>query len=151
MNIFEEASQYTIDDNLKKILQLCSKNRPPPEFKISKGKIITSKGNTYDIPSEPIEVFNLVFNILNGIEIVPKVVTPTSTKRVLGINDDALYFFARKKSREYGYGNDYVDNLISCIYTAIYCESISQDDIRWNGEQIESIEGIDCKNIKIKK
>lgn len=150
MSIYEQAAAYTLDDNMKKILLNCAKNKWPQQFKVMKGKIYTSSGNIYDMPKEPMDLCNIIHDILHGIDKAIVTVTPTRSSKsqiLLGgnIGDDAIYNFARRESARYGFDSSHTDKLYSCIYTAIYVGDIINEDIEMENSIITRIRGIDTR------
>lgn len=149
MSIYEQAAAYTLDDNMKNILLRCAKNKWPQQFKVMKNKIYTSSGNIYDMPRDPMDLCNIIHDIMHNIDKPVMAITPTRMSKqqvVMGnIGDDAIYNFARRESQKYGLDNNHTDKLYSCIYTAIYVGDITNKDVEVDGQIITNIRGIDTR------
>lgn len=155
----EQAIQYTLDDNLKKILQGCIKKKWPPQFKITNGKIITTKGNTYPVPQEPMAACNLIHDIINGqeIHVFPVKSYPSNTRGtsisnssrssripgISGISDDSIYSFVKRETKRLKRDEYYMETLLSCIYSSIMINYITDKDFIFKDGKIASIKGID--------
>lgn len=158
-NIFAIASTYTLDNTLQSVLKQCAVGKYPAQFKVNKGKIVTSKGNIFEISRDPMEVCNLVHDLLHGNDRSPKVVSRQmaiiensrrssrssvkSTASAVGISDDAVYAFAKRETHRLGKDEYHKERLISCIFTAIMLGIVSPVDFTMDGERIISIHGID--------
>lgn len=156
LGIFSQACLCTFDSHLQSVLQLCAKGKYPSQFKVTKGRIVTTKGNTFEISRDPMEVCNLVYMIINGQEKSPKaqydVLESKMMSRVsrssgmsVGVSDDAIFSFAKREAQRLGRDDYYRDQLKSCIFTAILLGDISPSDFELDGEKILSIRGIDTK------
>lgn len=149
MSVFEQASYYTFNTAIKQILIGCSKNKFPQQFKVSKGKIMTMKGNHYTIPTDPMDLCNLVQRIYFGQEESENVPIVPSTRRK-GSEDDmdmSIYAFCMREAERLGRDIDYIDMLYSCIYTGLYTHRITPNDIKLANSCITSILGINVRDI----
>jgi hypothetical protein len=153
-NVFTNAIGYTMDSALKEILQNSSKGKYPSQYKVLKGKIHTVKGNIYDIPSDPMDLCNLIHDIMNGQERTTKsIVIESSSSRssINGITDDMIYSYALRECRRLGRDEQYTEKLRSCIYTALLLDMISYSDFNIRNNKIQSISGINTSTIMIEK
>lgn len=154
MQLFTQASQYTLDSSLKKVLTLCAQGSYPSQFRVHNDQIVTVKGNKYDIGTDPMYLCNLVHDILNGVERVSSFISPVESSRSTnksGIPDDAIYAYARKQATLLGKSYGYIERLQSCIFTAINLGDITINDFLMNGHNIDSIRGIDVIKVAIIK
>lgn len=153
-----KASLYTLDPNLQGILQLCSKGKWPTQFKVVKGKIVTAKGNTFEISRDPMEVCNLIHDIISGQEkckVSQQIQILEDSRRssratrsvgsTVGVSDDAIYSFARRETRRLGKDEYHKEQLLSCIFTAILLGEISASDFILENEKIISIKKINTE------
>lgn len=158
-SIWTQASLYTLDKNLQAVLKRCDTGKYPSQFKISKNKIVTFKGNVFDIPMNPMELSNLIHDIMNGQEKVQRSISLSedtrrssrSTGSNVGVSDDAIYSFARRETRRLKRDDYHKDLLISCIFTAILLEDITSHDFILNGDKIVSIRYLNTDKICIEK
>lgn len=148
-SIYQQASKYTMDTSLQSTLLSCAKGKFPPSFKVSRGKIITAKGNTYVYPRDPMDMCNLIHDIVNGNEkdtnSRKEVVStrPTrSTSTLPGIRDDEIYAFAEREAIRLQKDKYHEDMIRGCIFTALFLKRISFSDFELSGEKIVSIRGI---------
>jgi len=137
-------------------LQNCAKGKYPPYLKVLKGKIVTVKGNTFEISRDPMEVCNLVHDIMNGqekssrstqqnlvLEESRRSSRPSrSAGSTVGVSDDAIYSFARRETLRLQKDEHHERQLSSCIFTAIMLGDISACDFDLKDEMIISISGI---------
>lgn len=143
-----------MDPNLRDILIACSKGKSPSQFKVSKGKIITLKNNTYDIPTDPMDLCNLIHDIMHGQERATKpiIIEPSSSRTLItGISDDAIFSYTLRESKRLGRDDHYSEQLRSCIYTALLLENITYRDFVIVNGRISSINGIDTSIPSIEK
>lgn len=159
LSVFSQAAHYTLDPNLQAILQGCVKGKYPSQFKVVKGKIITLKGNTFELSRDPMEVCNLIHDIINGQEKSPRTPiqssvlgesrrssrTSRSAGSAVGVSDDAIYSFAKRETRRLKKDDYHEDQLRSCIFTAIMFNYISATDFIVQNEKIISINGINTE------
>lgn len=139
MSIFHEASYYTMDDKLKKVLIKCSRNIFPSEFKVMNGFIITKTGHHYDIPNEPMELCNLIHDIMCGREPAQKRSASTTVRVRRTICPDAIDKYAMTKARD----GSHKERIVSCVCTALYMGYIDESDFIYSGNIISRINGID--------
>lgn len=150
-SIYISATQYTLDPAIRLLLLNCDKGKYPPQFKITKGRISTALGNVYDVPRDPMDLCNLIHDIMSGQERSVKKITPISeTKRSsrsftnnIGISDDAIFSYAKRESSRLGMDDLHRENLLSCIYTGIMLGQVSISDIIYDGQRIININKID--------
>lgn len=132
---------------MKKILLGCAKNRWPSQFKATKGKIVTASGYSHAIPTDPMDLRNLIHDIMNGTDRKESLTAITRTRSntsVTGsIPDDAVYAFARKEANRHGYDENHMNKIASCIFTALFVGDITPEHIHMNGVVITHIDGID--------
>lgn len=147
MSIFERASFFTLDERMKKILVECSKGRFPPEFKVSGGYIHTKTGNRYNVPSDPMDLYNLIHDIVLGTEPAQRMAASSVIRKKPVICDDAISKYAVSMGRDQNHSN----KLLSCIYTAIYMGYVTPRDIIYSGNVIVDIKGIDVSTPCIKR
>lgn len=144
---FEQAATYTLDKGMKGILYDCSIGKYPLQFKMVRNAIHTTKGNRYDIPSDPIDLMNLVYDIMHGQEAIKKIITNTPSSRVISgcpnITNDAIHCYAYMQSRNLGRDDLYAGKLYSCIYGALFVGRLSMDDIHMKDDIIISIDRLD--------
>lgn len=144
---FEQAATYTLDTNFKGILHACSLGKYPPQFKVVKGVIQTFKGNKYTVPTDPFELMNLTYDIINGQEVVKRIVNNTASSRAVpgypDITDDVLYCYAVHQSKMLGKNAEHAAKLYSCIYGALFIGRITMQDIQLRDDIIVSIGKID--------
>lgn len=159
LGIFIQGAHYTLDTTLQGILQSCAKGKYPPQFKVSKNKIITIKGNIFDLSRDPMEVCNLVHDIMNGQEKSPKAAQQSlvleesrrssrpsrSAGSTVGVSDDAIYSFARRETMRLKKDEYHKGQLLSCIFTAIMLGDISAMDFILKDDRIISINGINTE------
>lgn len=146
MTIFSDSASYTLDDSLKNTLLSCSKGKYPSQFRVYRGRIVTSKGSSYDIPSDPMDLCNLVHDILSGVDkpaIQSIPLSNSSTRRSSPIADDAIYSYARRETSRLGKDDYHREQLTSCIFTAILLGDIDSSDIVIQGDRIVNISKID--------
>jgi len=156
-SIFLQASMYTLDTKLKSILESCSKGKYPPDFRINRNKIVTSKGRKYDICHDPMDLCNLIHDIIYKTEsqckFIPASSSRSSTKRTTRllpeISDDAIYHFAKRERIRLNKDEYYEELLSSCIFTAILIESIKYTDFQTENGIIKHINNIDTNIPKI--
>ena len=137
-----------MDNELKAILCNCAKNRWPQKFRVNKGKIITTLGNIYDMPNDPMDLSNLIHDIMIGNERVlknnkppPSSVRKNSTNRL----DLDIYGYACSEAIRLGKSQEYIDLLFSCIHTALYLGYIAEHDIVYKDGRIVSVKGINIE------
>lgn len=154
MSIFEQASYYTFNSNIKTILLNCAKNKFPQQFKLSRDKIVTMKGNKYDIPSDPMDLCNLIQKICMGNDIPDRKPIPPSstTKRKTDDQlDIAIYAFCIRETYNLNKDLYYTNMLYSCIYTGLYTKNININDIIIKNGCIIRINGLNTKELKFIK
>lgn len=158
-SIYEQAMAYTFDQNLINILKGCSKGKWPPQFKVSRNKIETQKGNKYVLPKNPMELCNIIHDIISGQEKSTRQIIVDSTKSSIrkssnsysiGISDDAIYSFAKRESSRLGKDDRHREQLQSCIFTAILLKRITRENFQMEKDRIIRIDGIDTENILIR-
>jgi hypothetical protein len=155
-SIYEQAMMYTFDQNIINVLKGCIKGKWPPQFKVSRGYIETTKGNRYKLPNDPMELCNLVHDIISGQEISMRNNIPAQSKSIrksnrnnTGLSDDAIYSFAKRETQRLGKDEYHKEQLQSCIFTAIFLKRIDISDFVLDKDKIISIKGIDTENILI--
>lgn len=144
MASFEQASHFTLNPDIKKLLIDCSHNKWPPSFTVKRGKIHTAAGNIYDIHANPMDLCNLVHDILSGIERKNVTVLP-STRKASEITDDMIVAFSRRETERLSKDETHIDKLAACIHTALFLGVIVPADFRVKGDVILSINGIDTE------
>lgn len=147
MSIFEQASFFTLDERMKKVLVGCSNGKYPSEFKVVGGQIHTKTGNRYPIPSDPMDLYNLTHDIILGTEPAQRMATSSVVRKKPTICNDAISKYASTVGRD----QHHASKLLSCIYTAIYMGYITPRDIIYSGNIIVDIKGIDVHEPSIKR
>ncbi len=151
MSIFEQASCYTLDSKLRALLLECSKAKWPSQFRVEGNKIRTNKGLLHPIPRDPMDLCNLIHDILHDQDMPPVPVIPESrvsnrnANDLAGISPASIYAFAGKESRRLGLGDLHREKLAACIFTGILTGHLEAIDFSLNGECILSINKIDTK------
>lgn len=146
--IFRDSAMYTLDGTLKEVLLSCSKGVFPNQFRVLRGKIVTSRGASYDIPPDPMDLCNLVHDILSGMDkpVVATAPTPLSTassRRFSPIADDAIYAYAKREASRLNKGDHHREQLVSCIFTALLLGDVSVEDFILEGDRIIHVNKID--------
>lgn len=133
MSLFEQASYFTLDAGLQEILRNCAANKWPSQFKVQRGRINSHKGKSYEIPRDPMDLCNLIHDIMNDREDVlrPNVISRVSRTKnaVTTITDDTIFRFANREALRLGVDVHHVDRLYSCIFVAVYRGYIKEEDI----------------------
>lgn len=159
LGIWLQAANYTLDPNLQSVLQACSKGKWPSQFKIVKNKIVTTKGNVFEISRDPMEVCNLIHDIISGQEKCPKAIQQIhileesrrssriakSAGSTVGVSDDAVYSFAKRETKRLNKDYYHQEQLLSCIFTAIMLGDINVGDFVLQNDKIISIRNINTE------
>lgn len=151
MSTFEQASYYTLDPKLKTLLMECSKAKWPSQFQVQNNKILTSRGHLHPIPRDPMDLCNLIHDIIHGQDEPPLTSIPESRSStrsigdVPGVSPAAIYTFADVETTRLGLDSIHRDRLASCIFTGILIKHLGPDNFTMNGERIISISGVDTK------
>lgn len=150
VNLFSEALNYTLDKNIREILLKCSQGKSVPYFHIQGSTIITDKGNTYIISKSPMDLCNIIHDIINGRERTTTFKQRSPSTRSRRIDpysqlEDIISAFAHIETKRLGKGVYHTDLLISCIYTALILGDITQNDISITDNRIISIKGINTE------
>lgn len=143
-SIFDQAIQYTFNEDMKNILLDCKNGIYPYQFKINKGKIISFRGNIYDMPIKPSDLCNIIYKIVNNIE--PRKISTTPSQIVrsdMSVLEDALYDYSRRESVKYGLDENHSTLLFSCIMTAMFLEVIVPSNIIIKDGVVVSVPSID--------
>lgn len=143
--MFEIASQFTFDPNIREILLNCARGKYPSQFKIVSNNIISQSGKQYPIPIDPIDLCNLVILILSGNEPNRIKHTPSSSVRRSIENqlDNLLLGYCDREMYRHRKDIRYRSMLYSCIQSAIISNIINANDIIMKNGYIVSISGID--------
>lgn len=143
MSIFQQASEFTLNLELKRILVDCVKGKYPTQFKVLQNKIVTAT-NTYQVPTDPMDLCNLIHDIVHGQE-VSSVSVPLSrsTRSESQVSDIALYGFAKRETERLKRDPSYTDILYSYLYTMLYVGKISPQDVVFKGDTIVHIKKVD--------
>lgn len=136
MSRYAEASRYTYDKKLQKILLECSKGKFPKKFSEEDGYIILHSGKRYSIPSDPMDLCNMVHFIMWDKK-VEEERRPVTVCREGFPSMIELYSYAR----EYYGMNDAMD-WVSRVKIAYDAGKISARDVKWKDGKITRIENI---------
>lgn len=142
LEIFEQAAHYTMDNSLRDILLNCSMGVFPKQFTVRQGMII-AEGQEHTIPSIPMELTNLVHDIITSK--LKKVVVPMSTStrtRNAGFSMDELEMFSRKEAERQGKSTEHGRKIWGMIYSCIFLGLIRPSDIQYRDGKIVSIDRI---------
>lgn len=143
-DVFAEASNYTMDKKLKSVLVNMSKGVMPKKMDVMDGKIIRGK-MSYPIPPDPMELANLVHDLLTSkIErkTPPVAMTTTRRDRDKGFNMDEMYAFALREAERLGKDREHGMKIWGMIFSSIYLDEITPIDIRHKNGVIVSINRI---------
>lgn len=146
---FEQASHYTLDQKLKALLLDCSKNRWPTQFHMEGNKIRTNKGRLHAMPRDPMDLCNLIHDILCDQDIPSIISIPESRQSrrsmgdTFGVSAAAIYAYAEHETKRLALGDLHREKLSGCIFTGVLIGHLEIDDFVLDGESILSIRGID--------
>lgn len=150
MSIFEQASYYTLDPKLKTLLLDCSKAKWPSQFQMRENKIVTTRGYIHVVPRDPMDLCNLVHDILHGQDEPPITVIPESRHSVRNVGDigvpvSSIYAFAESETRRLGLDDIHRGKLAGCIFTGILIGHLEPGNFTMCGERILAIDGLNTE------
>lgn len=143
-DIFDQAALLTFDEDLKSIILECKNSAYPHQFKIVKDKIHSYRGNVYDFPSKPSDLFNIIYRIICDIE--PRKISTTPSRIVrddINLLEDAIYDYARRETEKQNKDDKFITLLFSCIITALFVERITPNDIVIKDGVVQHVPHID--------
>lgn len=116
--------------NIKLTLLNCAKNKYPPSFRLSNNMII-SKKRSYTIPLDPMDLCNLITQIVTNTEISN---TPYLTSKSSDIYDNysllnTLFPYCNREMIRLNKDIIYRDKLYSYITLALYLGEINHNNI----------------------
>lgn len=150
VSMFEQASYFTFDAKVKEILINCAKNKFPQQFKLVNGKIITMNNESYDVPSDPMDLCNLVQDILldrKKLIIKPIPVSSRSSKLSEGTLELAIYAFCIRETKIRSKDQTYTNRLFSCIYTGLYIGKLKDSDFQMDSGSIIHINNLNLDSM----
>lgn len=143
LEIFEKAAHFTMDGTLRDTLLNCSMGVFPSKWSVD-GLNIVSNGQSYAIPSDPMDLCNLVHDILTAKVRKTVVSASTSTRtRNGGFSIDELFLFARREAERLKKDEDFADKIWGCIYSCLYLKLITPNDLIYKDDLLVGIRGID--------
>lgn len=140
---FEKAAHFTMDPTLRDVLLNCSLGVFPKQFRVE-GSNIVYNGECLSIPNDPMDICNMIHDIMTKKISKKAVVAPMSTTRARngGFHLDELYVFAYQEADRLGKGQEHGDKIWGCIYSSIYLKTICPADLIYKNGEIIGIRGI---------
>lgn len=143
LDAFEKAAHFTMDASLREVLLNCSMGVFPSQFSIVDNRIVAKTGE-YQIPSDPMDITNLIHDIMSS-KLKKSVVvsTPSTRTRNAGFHMDELYMFSRREADRLHRDDEHADKIWGCIYSSIYLAEITAGDLIYKDGVLVGIRKID--------
>jgi hypothetical protein len=148
LEVFERAAHFTMDNGLRDILLNCSMGIFPKQFRVKDDMIVVGD-QEYAIPTDPMDVTNLVHDIMTSkVKKAPaSLIPPSAPSRTRGsqFTMDELQLFSMREAERLGKDEEHGRKIWGLIYSSIFLDIIKPIDVRYKQGKIVGIDRIDTE------